>query len=67
MNSVSWAILPAILLTFIYIFVPGMLWLVDLILRKPIGSKVFQVEWKPLWIALAVAFWIIDRLWVYYF
>ncbi len=66
MTQISWFIVPAILLTFLFVAVPAFLWLVDRIFRKPLGESLFKVQWKPLWIALAVICWIIDRVWVHY-
>lgn len=62
---VSWLSIPAILLTFIFVFVPGFLWIVDRIFRKPLGSALFKVTWNKWMILLSILFWIADRVWVY--
>lgn len=64
--QVSWISIPAILLSFIYIFVPVFLWLTDRIFRKPLGSRLFIPTWNKWMILLAICLWIADRFWVYF-
>jgi hypothetical protein len=64
--QLSWFILPAILLSFLFIVVPGILWLANRLLRKPLGENILQVSWNKWGIILALCCWIADRVWVHF-
>lgn len=65
MKPLTWLAIPAILLTFIYLFVPAFLWLVDRIFRKPLGSTLFSVSWNIWGILAALLCWLGDRIWIW--
>jgi len=60
MMPLSWWVIPAILCTFIFVFVPGFLWLVDRIFRKPLGEPLFKVSWNWWGLGATVLCWIME-------
>ncbi len=61
----SWFIVPAIILSFLFLVVPAVLWTVNRLLRKPLGENILLVSWNRWGILAALACWIADRIWIW--
>jgi hypothetical protein len=58
----KWAnlfLLGAVICAFIFVVVPGILFLLDLLLRKPLGQRIFVVQWNKIGIILGLVFGLI--------
>lgn len=58
-KHLQWALIPAIILTLIYLFTPAILWVIDRVFRKPLGQRLFKVHWNLWGIAGAVLCWLL--------
>jgi hypothetical protein len=57
--SANWVLIPAVILTFLFIITPVILWLVDRAFRKPLGQRLFAVSWNKWGMSAALLCWMI--------
>lgn len=54
-----WFLLGAILTSFFYVFVPGVLWLLDKAFSKVLEQRLFAVKWHWAGVAVSVVWWVV--------
>jgi hypothetical protein len=54
-----WLLLGAILSGFFFVFVPGILWILDKIFSKVLEQRLFAVKWHLAGVAATLLLWLI--------
>lgn len=54
-----WLLLGAILSGFFFVFVPGILWILDKMFSKVLEQRLFAVKWHRVGVAASLLLWLI--------
>lgn len=54
-----WLLLGAVLSGFFFVFVPGILWILDKMFSKVLEQRLFAVKWNRAGVAVSLILWLI--------